>query len=118
MAIEGTKKRNVPFDKADLARVVLNSVLVTWVNQCNMTHSTHPKSPRILLPNPEAIKHVMNEKHQANLKIKAMETSTASASAKGSPKKCSALGGTGEQVPKKQGLQSSASVARTRAAPI
>ncbi len=33
MAIEGTKKSNVSFNEADLARIVLNSVPVTWVNQ-------------------------------------------------------------------------------------
>jgi hypothetical protein len=61
----------------------------------------------------------MNEKHQANLNIKVKEASTASAGAKGNPKKCSALGNPGEQVPKrKQGMQSSASIARTRVAPI
>ncbi len=32
MAIERMKKSNVPLDEADLARIVLNSVLVTWVN--------------------------------------------------------------------------------------
>jgi hypothetical protein len=39
MAIAGTKKMNVPFDKADLAGIVLNSVPSSWVNQYNMTHS-------------------------------------------------------------------------------
>jgi hypothetical protein len=66
-----------------------------------MNHSTLPKSPRVLLPDLEAIKQVMNKKHQANLKIKVMEASTASASTGGNPKKCSVLGGPGEQVPKK-----------------
>jgi hypothetical protein len=49
MAIAGTKKMNVPFDKVDLARVVLNSVPSSLVNQYNMTHSTLPKNPRVLL---------------------------------------------------------------------
>jgi hypothetical protein len=38
MAVEGTKKCNVPFDKADLAGIVLNLVPVAWMNQYNMTH--------------------------------------------------------------------------------
>ncbi len=101
MAVEGTKKSNVPFDKADLAGIVLNSVQLTWVNQYNMMHSMVPKSPHVLLPDLEAIKEVMTEKHHANLKIKAKEASTAFTSAKGNPKKCSALGGSGEQGPKK-----------------
>jgi len=96
MAVEGTKKSNVPFDEADLARIVLNLVLVTWVNQYNMTHSTLPKSPRALLPDLEAIEGFMNKKHQASLKVKAKEASFASTSTKGSCKKRSASGNPGE----------------------
>jgi hypothetical protein len=55
MVIEGIKKSNVPFNEADLARVVLNSVPVTWVNQYNMAHSMLLKSPRVLLLDLEAI---------------------------------------------------------------
>jgi hypothetical protein len=55
MAIAGTKKMNVPFDEADLARILLNLVPSSWVNQYNMTHSTLPKNPRALLNNLEAI---------------------------------------------------------------
>jgi hypothetical protein len=87
MAVEGTKKSNGPVDEADPARIVLNSVPVIWVNQYNMTHSMLPVSPRVLLPNLEAIESIMNEKHQANLKEKAKEVSSASNSTKGSPKK-------------------------------
>ncbi len=102
MAVEGTKKSNAPFDEVDLVGIVLNLVQVTWVNQYNMTHSTLPKSPRALLPDLEAIKHVMNKKHQASLKAKVKEASAASATAKGSSKKCFASGGPGKlQVPKK-----------------
>jgi hypothetical protein len=101
MAVEGTKKIKIPFVEADLARIVLNFVLVTWVNQYNMTHSTLPKSTSVRLPYLETIEQVMNEKHQANLKIKVKEASTASNSAKDNPKKYSVLGGPGEQVPKK-----------------
>ncbi len=45
MAIEGTKKMNVPFDETDLARIVLNLIPSSWVNQYNMTHSMLPKNP-------------------------------------------------------------------------
>jgi hypothetical protein len=55
MAIAGTKKMNMPFDKADLAGIVLNSVPSSWVNQYNMTHSTLPKNPMVFLNNLEAI---------------------------------------------------------------
>jgi hypothetical protein len=83
MAVEGTKKKNVPFDEADLARIMLNSVPVTWMIQYNMIHSMLPKSPCVLLLNLEALSKVMNEEHQSNLKIKAKEASIASASTKG-----------------------------------
>jgi hypothetical protein len=63
MVIKDTKKINVPFDEADQAGIVLNLVPVTWVNQYNMTHSTLPKSPCILLLDLVAIDRVMNEKH-------------------------------------------------------
>jgi hypothetical protein len=102
MAVAGTKKMNVPFDEADLARIVLNTVPSSWVNQYNMMHSTLPKSPRAFLNDLEAIKRVMDEKHQANLKAKSKEASAASRSAKGSSKKHSAFGSHGElRVPKK-----------------
>jgi hypothetical protein len=96
MAVAGTKKMNLPFNEADLARIVSNSVPPSWVNQYNMMHSMLPKNPRALLNNLEAIKQVMDEKHSASLKAKAKETSAASAAAKGSSKKHSASGSSGE----------------------
>jgi hypothetical protein len=102
MAAAGTKKMNVPFDEADLAGIVLNLVPSSWVNQYNMKHSTLPKSPRALLNNLEAIEQVMDEKHNASLKEKAKQASAASAAAKGSSKKHSTSGSSGELlVPKK-----------------
>ena len=40
MAVQDTKKGNKPFDKADLAGIMLKAVLYSWVNQYNLTHST------------------------------------------------------------------------------
>jgi hypothetical protein len=102
MAIEGTKKMNVPFDEADLTRIVLNLVPSSWANQYSMMHSTLSKNPRSLLTDPEAIEHVINDKHHANLKMKAKEASAASGAAKGSSKKRLTSGSPGEvRVPKK-----------------
>jgi hypothetical protein len=102
MAVAGTKKMNMPFDEADLAGIVSNLVPSSWVNQYNMTHSTLPKNRRALLNDLETIKRVMDEKHSASLKAKTKEVSAASAAAKGSSKKHSASGSSGElQVPKK-----------------
>jgi hypothetical protein len=96
MAVACTKKMNVPFDEADLAGIVLNLVPSSWVNQYNMMHSMLPKNPRALLNNLKAIKQVMDEKHNANLKAKTKEAS------KGSSKKRSAFRSPGElRVPKK-----------------
>jgi hypothetical protein len=102
MAVAGTKKMNVPFDKADLAGIVLNLVPSSWVNQFNMTHSMLPKNPRALLNNLEAIEQVIDENHNATLKAKAKEANMASVAAKGRSKKHPASGNSGElQVPKK-----------------
>jgi hypothetical protein len=100
MAVAGTKKMNGPFDEADLASIVLNSVPSSWVNQYNMMHSMLPKNPRALLNNLEAIERVMDEKHSVSHKAKAKEASAASAAAKGSSKKHSESPGE-LQVPKK-----------------
>jgi hypothetical protein len=95
MAIEGMKNGNVPFDEADLARIILNPVLVSWLNQYNMTHQTLPSETRTFLQDLESIERVMDKKHEAGLKAKAKEAST-SAIAKGSSKKRSASGSPGE----------------------
>jgi hypothetical protein len=92
MAITGTKKMNVPFNEADLAGIMLNSVPSSWVNQYNMTHSKLPKNPRALLNDLEAIEQVMDEKHNSTLKAKAKKANAASAAAKGSSKKHPASG--------------------------
>ncbi len=102
MAIAGTKKMDVPFNEADLAGIVLNSVPSSWVNQYNMMHSMLPKNPRALLNSLEAIKQVMDEKHSASLKAKAKEATAASVAAEGSSKKHPASGSPGKlRVPKK-----------------
>jgi hypothetical protein len=100
MAVEGTKKGNVPFDKADLAGILLNSVPVSWMNQYNMTYSTLPDGTRTLLQDLEPIECIMDERYEAGLKAKAKEASV-STIAKGTSKKSSASGNPGEQIPKK-----------------
>jgi hypothetical protein len=65
-----------------------------------MTHSTLPMSPHVLLLDLEAIEQAMNEKQQANLKVKVKEAPNASTSTKSNSKKYSAMGSPGEQVPK------------------
>ncbi len=88
------------FNEAYLARIILNSVPVSWMNQYNMTHSTLPNGTRTLLQDLESIKHVMEERHEAGLKAKAKEAS-ASAIAEGTSMKGSASGNPGERVLKK-----------------
>jgi hypothetical protein len=67
----------------------------------NLTNLVLDPLPRALLPDLEAIKHVMGKKHQASLKAKAKEASAASTTAMGSSKKRSASRNPGERVPKK-----------------
>jgi hypothetical protein len=99
MAIADTKKGNVPFDEADLAGIVLKAVPTSWVNQYNLTHSTLPKSPRLLLPDFKNIKRVMNKKHVESAKARGKDGS-ASAGTKSNPKKRVPMVSS-EQVPKK-----------------
>jgi hypothetical protein len=99
MAVENTKKGNIPFDKADLAVIVLKAVPILWVNQYNLTHLTLPKSPWLLLLDLENIEHVMNKKRAELAKAKGKD-GTASAGAKSSPTKRVSTG-SNEQVPKK-----------------
>ncbi len=98
-AVPTTKKGSIPFGKANLAAIVLLSVLMSWQNQYNLNHSTVPESKHMLLPDLEAIEQVMVEKKGVNLKAKG-KVSTAPSKAKGNPK-CKASGGLTRQVPKK-----------------
>jgi hypothetical protein len=41
-AVPTTKKGNIPFSEADLAAIVLASVLMSWQNQYSLNHSTVP----------------------------------------------------------------------------
>ncbi len=94
MAVPTTKKGNIFFGKADLAAIVLSSVPMLWQDQYNLNHLTVPKVTRTLLPDLKAIKQVMEEKKGTNLKAKA-KGSTASAEAKGNPKRRAFGGPTG-----------------------
>jgi hypothetical protein len=98
-AVPTMKKGNIPFGKADLAAIVLLSVLMLWQNQYNLNHSRVPESTCTLLLDLEAIEQVMVEKKGANLKAKG-KGSTAPSKAKGNPK-CKASGGPAGQVSKK-----------------
>ncbi len=104
MAIADTKKGNVPFDEADLAGILLKAVPTSWVNQYNLTYSTLPKSPRLLLPDLENIERVMNEKRVESAKARGKD-GTALAGAKANPKKRVPTGSS-KRVPKKVRLKS------------
>ncbi len=81
-----TKKGNIPFSEADLAAIVLASVLMSWQNQYNLNHSTVPESTCTLLPDLEAIESVMVEKQNEKLKAKG-KAGTAQSKAKSNPKR-------------------------------
>jgi hypothetical protein len=84
-AVPTMKKGNIPFAKADLAAIVLLSVLMSWQNQYNLNHSTVPESTRTLLPDLETIEQVMVEKQGAKLKAK-RKGGTAPIQSQGQPK--------------------------------
>jgi hypothetical protein len=97
-AIPTIKQGNIPFDEADLAAIVLLSVLMSWQNQYNLNYSMVPETTCTLLPDLEAIEWVMVEK-DAKFKAKG-KGSTAPSKAKGNPKRKASVGPTG-WVPKK-----------------
>ncbi len=99
MAIEDTKKGNVPFDEADLAGIVLKAIPTSWVNQYNLTHSALPKSPWLLLLDLENIERVMNKKRMESAKARGKDCA-ALVGAKSNPKKRASMGSS-KQVPKK-----------------
>ncbi len=97
-----TKKGNVTLGKADLAAIMLASVLMMWQNQYNLTHTIVPKSMRALIPVLVAIEQVMSEKQQEKLKAKG-KAATARPEAKGNSKQKASGGPTGR--PKKGGSE-------------
>ena len=60
-AVATTKKGNVPFEEADLVSIMLAALPLTWQNQYNLTHSTVPESPYVLLASLENINGMMLE---------------------------------------------------------
>jgi hypothetical protein len=93
-AVPMTKKGNIPFSKADLAAIMLVSVLMMCQNQYNLNHSTVPESTCVLLPDLETIEQVTVEKH--NKKLKGEDTaSTARPKAKSNLKRKASGGLTG-----------------------
>ncbi len=92
-AVPTMKKGSIPFSEANLAAIVLASVLMLWQNQYNLNHSTVPESTCTLLPDLEAIKRVMVE-HNKKLKAKG-KAATAQSKAKSNPKRKASGGPTG-----------------------
>jgi hypothetical protein len=62
-AVPTMGKGNIPFGKADLAAIMLASVLMSWQNQYNLNHSTVLETTPTLLPDLKAIECIMVEKH-------------------------------------------------------
>ena len=86
MAVEDTKKGNVPFNKANLSGIMPKAIPSSWVNQYNLTHLMLAKSSRQLLLDLENIERVMNGKRAEWVKTRAKD-SAAWAGAKSGPKK-------------------------------
>ncbi len=89
------------FGDGKLASIILASMPQTWQNQYNLTHSTVPELPCVLMPDLEVIKRVMNERYNERQKAKG-KAQVAKPNGKGhpSPKK-QPSGGSSDWVPKK-----------------
>ena len=98
-AVATTKMGNVPFEAADLASIILAALPLSWQNQYNMTHSTVPESPRVLMPELENIERVMMERYDS--KHKSKDRAVAASPNKGKPNKGSSNGGSSKSAPKK-----------------
>jgi hypothetical protein len=98
-AVATTKRGNVPFEAADLASIILAALPLSWQNQYNMTHSTVPESPRVLMPELENIERVMMERYDS--KHKSKDRAVAASPNKGKPNKGSSNGGSSKSAPKK-----------------
>ena len=99
-AVATTKRGNVPFEAADLASIILAALPLSWQNQYNMTHSTVPESPRVLMPELENIERVMMERYNGD-KQKSKDRAVAASPNKGKPNKGSSNGGSSKSAPKK-----------------
>ena len=99
-AVATTKMGNVPFEAADLASIILAALPLSWQNQYNMTHSTVPESPRVLMPELENIERVMMERYNGD-KQKSKDRAVAASPNKGKPNKGSSNGGSSKSAPKK-----------------
>ncbi len=99
-AVATTKKGNVPFEAADLASIILAALPLSWQNQYNLTHSTVPESPHVLMPELENIERVMNERYNRD-KQKSKDKAVAAGPTKGKPSKGSSKGGSSNAAPKK-----------------
>ena len=98
-AVATTKMGNVPFEAADLASIILAALPLSWQNQYNMTHSTVPESPRVLMPELENIERVMMERYDS--KNKSKDRAVAASPNKGKPNKGSSNGGSSKSARKK-----------------
>ena len=62
-AVASTGKGKIPFNKADLAGIIMATCPVVWRNQYALTHRTVHKSPRAMLTDLESIEKVFAEKY-------------------------------------------------------
>jgi hypothetical protein len=69
-AVASTVKGSVIFGDDELLSIILALTPQTWQNQYNLTHSTVPELPHVLLPDLENIERVMNERYAEKQKAK------------------------------------------------
>ncbi len=101
LAVASTKKRNVPFNEATLASIVLATCPMDWRNQYEMNHKTVRESTRSMLTDLENIEKVFATKD--GKKARSIKAMAGTAPKKGGilPKKHGKGGGSGGPAPKK-----------------
>ncbi len=105
------------FGDNELASIILASTPQNWQNQYNLTHSTVPESPCVLLPDLENIERVMNERYAEKQKAKdKSKEAKPDGGGNSSPKKRSS-GGLSERVPKKVRSEKFCQCCKTHSSP-
>jgi hypothetical protein len=101
LAVASMEMGNVPFTKATHMSIIFSHLPVAWRNQCNLTHSMVPESPRAMLMDLENIEKLFIKKYNKKARANKAKAATASKTAERVPKKHAHWGGSDKGAPKK-----------------
>jgi hypothetical protein len=86
-AVPSTEFGNAPFNKSTLVSIILNHIPVVWRNQCNVTQTIVPESPRAILLDLENLEKVFVEKSNEAARANRAKVATATKLAEHVPRK-------------------------------